>query len=54
MNTWKKFTVLFIAAWLLTSLSGCALGVGVAIGGTAGYVLKDKGYTVQSPVTKNK
>ena len=54
MNTLKKLTVLFFAFLLLPSLSGCALAVGIAIGGTAGYVLKDQGYKVQSPVTKNK
>ncbi len=35
----------------LCLLQGCAFAVGAAAGGAAGYMLKDKGYTVQSPVT---
>ena len=52
MNTLKGFAVLLLAASLLPILSGCALAVGAAVGGTAVYVLKDEGYKVQSPVTK--
>jgi len=36
----------------LAVLQGCAFAVGAAAGATAGYILKDKGYTVQSPIQK--
>jgi len=54
MNILKKLAALALAVSLLSSLFGCALAVGAAAGGTAVYVLKDKGYKVQSPVTKDK
>ena len=41
-------------ALLLTSvlwLQGCTFVAGAAAGGAAGYMLKDKGYDVRSPVT---
>lgn len=44
------FAVTFIAALYL--LQGCAVAVGAAAGGAAGYMLKEKGYTVQSPVAR--
>jgi len=34
------------------ALQGCGLVAGAAIGGTAGYLLSEEGYEVQSPVTK--
>ncbi|QSI77537.1 MULTISPECIES: hypothetical protein [Niveibacterium] len=42
-------STLLVAALCL--LQGCAFAVGAAAGGAAGYMLKEKGYTVQSPVT---
>ena len=48
----KSTVAVLLAVSLLGNLSGCAVAVGAAIGGTAVYVLKDKGYEVQSPVTK--
>ena len=50
----KKAILYLLAASLLPYLSGCALAVGAAIGGTAVYVLKDKGYEVQAPVTRKR
>ena len=32
-------------------LQGCTFVAGAAAGGAAGYMLKDKGYDVRSPVT---
>lgn len=32
-------------------LPGCSFVAGAAAGGAAGYMLKDKGYDVRSPVT---
>ncbi len=52
MKTLRKLVILSLIAALFPGLSGCALAVGAVIGGTAVYVLKDKGYEVQSPVTK--
>ncbi|MFW1678614.1 hypothetical protein ACFVYJ_12665 [Pontibacter sp. JAM-7] len=37
---------------LSLSMQGCGLLVGAAVGGTAGYLLSEEGYDVQSPVTK--
>jgi TRAP-type C4-dicarboxylate transport system permease large subunit len=48
----KKLIVLLLASGLIPVVSGCALAVGAAAGGTAVYILKDKGYEVQAPVTK--
>ena len=47
---------LYLAALVLvlsTLLQGCAFLVGAAAGGAAGYMLKDNGYEVQSPVTRD-
>lgn len=52
MSTLKTIAVVFVAASLLSGLSGCVLAVGAAAGGTAVYILKDKGYEVQAPVVK--
>ncbi|MDF2181606.1 hypothetical protein [Neptuniibacter sp. CAU 1671] len=43
-----------ILSVLLSSLvlQGCGFVAGAAIGGTAGYLLSEEGYDVQSPVTK--
>jgi hypothetical protein len=50
----KLLKALAIAVLLaaVAILEGCAFVTGAAIGGTAGYMLKDRGYEVQSPVTK--
>ena len=42
---------------LLTAISvlqGCVFAAGAAAGGAAGYMLKENGYTVQTPVTKER
>lgn len=47
--------VSYLAALLLlisTLLQGCSFLVGAAAGGATVYMLKDKGYEVQSPVTR--
>lgn len=47
-----KPTYLLILMLIFTpTLSGCAFVAGAAAGGAAGYMLKDKGYDVRSPVT---
>jgi TRAP-type C4-dicarboxylate transport system permease large subunit len=52
MRTLPRLAVVCITVVTLTGLSGCALAVGAAVGGTAVYILKDHGYRVQSPVTR--
>ncbi|MDD3883430.1 MAG: hypothetical protein PHW66_00690 [Gallionella sp.] len=52
MKILKKLAVMSLLAVLLPALSGCVLAVGAAAGGTAVYLLKDKGYEVQAPVKK--
>jgi|GEM_PF-3316713 len=37
---------------LSTLIQGCAFLVGAAAGGATAYVLKEKGYEVQSPVKR--
>ena len=46
----SKISILLVIAVLLNS--ACALLVGAAAGGAGVYYLKDKGYKVQTPVTK--
>lgn len=47
-----RISSLVVTVALAFTLSGCALAVGAAAGGTAVYIIKDKGYEVQAPVTK--
>lgn len=54
MKTVKTLATLAMVATLVPALSGCAVAAGAVIGGTAVYILKDKGYGVQSPITKKK
>jgi len=45
----------YLATFLLlasTLIQGCSFLVGAAAGGVAGYMLKERGYEVQSPVTR--
>jgi hypothetical protein len=49
-------TVLGPAVAILCScllLQGCGFLAGAAVGGTAGYMMKDEGYDVRNPVTKD-
>ena len=39
---------------LLPFLSGCWMAVAAGAGAYGGYKMKEKGYTVQSPITKQK
>lgn len=50
----KKRSAYLAMLLLLTStlLQGCSFLIGAAAGGAAGYMLKEKGYEVQSPVTR--
>jgi hypothetical protein len=43
---------LLVLLWL-AGLSGCALCIGGAVGGAAGYEGAKRGYRVQSPVQKD-
>lgn len=46
----KSLTLAFGILALSTLVQGCAFVVGAAAGGTAAYMLKERGYEVQSPV----
>jgi hypothetical protein len=35
-------------------LPGCGFIAGTAVGGTAGYMMKDRGYEVRSPITDDR
>ena len=49
-----KILKLVIVLTTLGALQGCALVVGAAAGGAAGYMLRDQGYHVRAPVTKGR
>lgn len=47
------FSLTLATATLALLLQGCGFLAGAAVGGTAGYLLHEEGYNVQSPVTHN-
>jgi hypothetical protein len=47
-----KILKLVIVLTTLGALQGCAFVVGAAAGGAAGYTLREQGYHVRAPVTK--
>ncbi len=51
MTQLKIQTVTLMLLGLIT-LNGCGFMAGAAVGGTAAYEAKDKGYEVQSPIKK--
>lgn len=53
MNIRKMFgLVLFLT--VMPILSGCWLAAAAGAGAYGGYKIKEKGYTIQNPVTKEK
>ena len=48
----KKIILAFLLGLALLASYGCAFLVGAAAGGAGGYILRDQGYEVQSPVEK--
>ncbi len=52
MNRRKIAAVSVAAAFLLLWASGCAFLAGAAVGGAGGYILRDQGFKLQSPVEK--
>ncbi len=50
----KKFSNFLILVFLLPFLSGCWMAVAAGAGAYGGYKMKEKGYTVQSPITRDK
>ena len=50
----KKAVQLLIALALVPMLSGCWLLVAGGAGAYGGYKMKEKGYTLQNPITKEK
>ncbi|HWP91183.1 MAG TPA: hypothetical protein VNN20_03155 [Thermodesulfobacteriota bacterium] len=46
----KKIILASIVSLLLVMSYGCGFLVGAAAGGAGGYILRDQGYKVQSPV----
>ncbi|MGH7800886.1 MAG: hypothetical protein ACREOW_09705 [Thermodesulfobacteriota bacterium] len=51
MKIKKIILASFLSLALLASY-GCAFLVGAAAGGAGGYILRDQGYEVESPVEK--
>lgn len=49
----KKRLLTFLVCLSILLCTGCGFLVGAAAGGTGGYILRDKGYVVQSPVKKD-
>jgi hypothetical protein len=50
----KKLIKLIMALALVPMLSGCWLLVAGGAGAYGGYKMKEKGYTLQNPITKEK
>ena len=48
----KKYLTVALAVLFAVSLTGCGYLVAGGVGAAGGYVLRDKGYKVQSPVKK--
>ena len=48
----KRLVLYVLLAMMAPAFSGCWYAVAAGAGATAGYVMRDKGYTVQSPVEK--
>lgn len=51
MNT-KRILTLGILLVVMPTLSGCWLAAAAGAGAYGGYKMKEKGYTVQKPITK--
>lgn len=52
--TIKRMVRLGILLAVMPALSGCWYAAAAGAGAYGGYKMKEKGYTVQSPVTKEK
>lgn len=50
----KQLLRLMVLIILLPFLSGCWMAVAAGAGAYGGYKMKEKGYTVQNPITKKK
>lgn len=48
----RKSLFVILTVLLATQMSACALLIGAAAGGAAGYEAAKHGYTVQSPIKK--
>lgn len=54
MNKNKRVTRLLLLIIIIPLLSGCWTLVAVGAGAYGGYKMKEKGYTLQNPITKEK
>ena len=52
INMKRVFFALILLGWMLPALSGCWYVAAAGAGAAAGYYAKEKGYIMQSPVTK--
>lgn len=50
----KRKQILSVVALLMPLLSGCWTVAAAGAGAYGGYKMKDEGYTIQNPVTKEK
>jgi hypothetical protein len=48
----KRIAAYFVLALMAPALSGCWYAAAAGAGAAGGYILRDKGYEVQSPVEK--
>jgi len=48
----KRLVIYSLLALMVPTLSGCWYAVAAGAGATAGYMMRDRGYKVQSPVEK--
>lgn len=54
MNNNKRIASLLLLLTLIPFLSGCWTLVVAGAGAYGGYKMKEKGYTLQNPITKEK
>jgi hypothetical protein len=54
MNNNKRIASLLLLVTLIPFLSGCWTLVAAGAGAYGGYKMKEKGYTLQNPITKEK
>ena len=48
----KKIILTFLLGLVLLASYGCEFLVGTAVGGAGGYILRDQGYKIRSPIKK--
>ena len=48
----KNIILTFLLGLILLASYGCEFLAGTAVGGAGGYILRDQGYNIRSPIKK--